>query len=136
MVVRFTLQLEDQTRKFYDEASKSNNFPQAKELFARFTYNSMKRKQELERAARESVDHSLLEPISGLSEESYTGTAEFSEAMSFTDVLTNAHQLEEKMQRFYGEAAEKISFISGVSRLYKRYAQDRSKALNALKSLQ
>lgn len=136
MVVRFTLQLEDQTRKFYEDASKSVKFPQTKELFTKFCDNSRRRWQELERTARENVDHSLLEPISGLSQEAYVGTSEFSDSMSFSDALNTARGLEERMQRFYVEAGEKINFIPSVSRLYKRYAQDRAKAMNALLSLQ
>ena len=64
MVLRFTLQLEDQTAQFYRGLATNNTFAQAKALFTKFAENSDKRKKELERTARESVDHSLLEPVS------------------------------------------------------------------------
>lgn len=84
---------------------------------------------------QESVDHSLLEPISGLLEEHYAGSPMLSESMSYADVLVAAKQLEQIMQKFYGDAGEKVSFIATVSRLYKRYALERSKALATLQGL-
>jgi len=55
--------------------------------------------------------------------------------MSFADVLVAAKQLEERAQKFYMEAGEKINFILGVSRLYKRYSQERAKALASIQGL-
>jgi len=135
MVLRFTLQLEDQTAQFYRKLATESASTQANELFARFAGNSDKRKKELERTARESVDHSLLEPVSGIFEETYSGYAAHPSGTSLADVVTSARKLEEGMQRFYEEAGEKIKFVSNVSRLYRRYAQDRAKALGALQAL-
>lgn len=134
-VLRFTLQLEDQTTKFYQEASSSDKCGGANQLFAGLAESSRKRRRALEKAARESVDHSLLEPISGFFEENYATSTTFSETMSYAEALAAANQLEERMQKFYLEAGEKISFILGVSRLYKRYTQERAKALASLQSL-
>jgi len=135
MVLRFTLQLEDQTGQFYRKLAAKGTSNQAGELFARFAGNSDKRKRELERTARESVDHSLLEPISGIFEETYSGHVADPNGTSLADVVTSAMKLEEGMQRFYTEAGEKIKFVSNVSRLYRRYAQDGAKALAALQAL-
>lgn len=134
-VLKFTLQLEDHTAQFYQEAASSDKYPQAKQTFLTFSENSKKRKQILEKTARESVDHSLLEPISGLFEEPYAGSPVLSESMSYGDVLVAAKQLEEIMQKLYADAGGRISFIPTVSRLYKRYAQERSKALATLQGL-
>jgi hypothetical protein len=134
-VLKFTLQLEDHTAQFYQEAASSDKYPQAKQTFLTFSQDSKKRKQILEKTARESVDHSLLEPISGLFEEQYSGSPVLSESMSYGDVLVAAKQLEEIMQKLYADAGERISFIPTVSRLYKRYAQERSKALATLQGL-
>jgi len=134
MVVRFTLQLEDRTAQFYRNLAADSKLTQAKELFARFVENSDKRKKELERTARESVDHSLLEPVSGIFEETY-GYIPVSSGTAVADAVTSAKKLEEGMQKFYIEAGDKIKFVSNVSRLYRRYAQDRAKALVALQAL-
>jgi len=134
-VLKFTLQLEDHTAQFYQEAASSDKYPQAKQTFLTFSEDSKKRKQILEKTARESVDHSLLEPISGLFEEQYAGSPVSSESVSYGDVLVAAKQLEEIMQKLYADAGEMISFIPTVSRLYKRYAQERSKALATLQGL-
>lgn len=134
-VLKFTLQLEDQTTQFYQDAASNDRYPQARQTFLTFSENSKKRKQTLERTARESVDHSLLEPISGLFEEQYANSLVSSESMSYIDVLAAARQFEETMQKFYAEAGERITFIPNVSRLYKRYAQERSKALATLQGL-
>jgi len=134
-VLKFTLQLEDHTAQFYQEAASSDKYPQAKQTFLTFSQNSKKRKQILEKTARESVDHSLLEPISGLFEEQHAGSPVLSESMSYGDVLVAAKQLEEIMQKLYADAGERISFIPTVSRLYKRYALERSKALATLQGL-
>ena len=135
MILRFTLQLEDQTAQFYRNLAAESNLAQAKELFARFLENSDKRKKELERTARESVDHSLLEPVSGIFEETYSGYTLDSSGTTVADAVTSAKKLEEGMQKFYIEAGDKIKFVSNVSRLYRRYAQDRAKALVALQAL-
>ena len=134
MVLRFTLQLEDRTAQFYRNLAADTKLTQAKELFARFVENSDKRKKELERTARESVDHSLLEPVSGIFEETY-GYIPDSSGTAVADAVTSAKKLEEGMQKFYTEAGDKIKFVSNVSRLYRRYAQDRAKALVALQAL-
>jgi hypothetical protein len=134
-VLKFTLQLEDHTAQFYQEAASSDKYPQAKQIFLTFSEDSKKRTRILEKTARESVDHSLLEPISGLLEEQYAGSPVLSESTSRGDVLVVAKQLEEIMQKLYADAGERISFIPTVSRLYKRYAQERSKALATLQGL-
>ena len=135
MVLRFTLQLEDRTAQFYRNLAADSKPSQAKELFARFVENSDKRKKELERTARESVDHSLLEPVSGIFEETYSGHTPDSSGTAIADAVASAKKLEEEMQKFYTEAGDKIKFVSNVSRLYRRYAQDRGKALVALQAL-
>ena len=132
MVLRYTLQLEDQTAQFYRNLAASNKFTQAKELFTKFADSSDRRRKDLERTARESVDHSLLEPVSGIFEETYSVNTTLPNGASITDAISAAKTLEEKMQKFYTEAGDKIKFISNVNRLYRRYAQDRAKALALL----
>ncbi|MGA8905599.1 MAG: hypothetical protein WB661_11410 [Candidatus Bathyarchaeia archaeon] len=135
MVLRFTLQLEDQTAQFYRVLAGDSRFAQAKELFTKFAENSDKRKKELERTARESVDHSLLEPVSGIFEETYRMDLILPPAATIIDATSTAKTLEGRMQEFYLAAGDKIKFISNVNRLYKRYSQDRAKALTALQAL-
>jgi hypothetical protein len=134
-VLKFTLQLEDHTAQFHQNAASSYEYSQARQIFLTFIENSRIRKQTLEKTARESVDHSLLDPISGLFRGQYAESPVFSDCMSYTDALAAARQLEEIMQKFYAVAGERISFIPTVSRLCKRYAQERSKALIILQGL-
>jgi malonate-semialdehyde dehydrogenase (acetylating)/methylmalonate-semialdehyde dehydrogenase len=49
--------------------------------------------------------------------------------MTYADVLAAAKMLEERMEKFYSEAGQKISFIPVVSRVYKRNARDKARAL-------
>ena len=135
MVLRFTLQLEDKTSQFYRNLVASSNSPQAKELFTKLTENSERRKKDLERTARESVDHSLLEPVAGIFEETYAVNTTLAEHPEPKEAIATAIALEELMAKFYSEAGQKIQFISNVSRLYRRYAQDRTKAVTSLKEL-
>lgn len=132
MVLRYTLQLEDQTAQFYRKLAATNQLAQAKELFTKFADNSDRRRKDLERTARESVDHSLLEPVSGIFEETYVLNTTLPNGAAISDAISAAKTLEERMQKFYVDAGDKIKFISNVSRLYKRYAQDRTKALASL----
>ena len=135
MVLRFTLQLEDQTNRFYRSLVESNRFPQSSDLLTRFAENSDKRKKDLERTARESVDHSLLEPISEFFEETYSVTSTSAQGMGHSEALAAAKQMERTMERFYSEAGEKIGFLSNVSRVYKRYSQERGKAFKSLEEI-
>jgi hypothetical protein len=132
MVLRYTLQLEDQTAQFYRNLAASNKLAQAKELFTKFADSSDRRRKDLERTARESVDHSLLEPVSGIFEEAHSVNTTLPNGAGISDAISVAKTLEEKMQKFYTEAGDKIKFISNVNRLYRRYAQDRAKALALL----
>lgn len=132
MVLRYTLQLEDQTAQFYRSLAANNTLTQARDLFTKFASDSDKRKKDLERTARESVDHSLLEPVSGFLEETYTLNTAIPDGAKTSDVISAARSLEETMTKFYTDAGDKIKFISNVSRLYRRYSQDRQKALAAL----
>lgn len=133
MILRFTLELEDQTAQFYH--SFAEKFSQTKELFSKFAQNSERRRKDLERTARESVDHSLLEPVSGIFEETYKLGIDVLPDASMSDVIAAAQKLEKRMQEFYEDAGDKIKFISNVSRLYKRYTQDRAKALVSLREI-
>lgn len=56
-------------------------------LFVKLAESSKKRRRELEKAAMESVDHSLLEPISGFTDEAYPVGIVFSLEMSDDDIL-------------------------------------------------
>jgi hypothetical protein len=132
MVLRYTLQLEDQSAQFYRTLAASNKLTQARDLFTKFAGDSDRRKKDLERTARESVDHSLLEPVSGLFEETYTLNTAIPEGANTSDVISVAKTMEERMAKFYTDAGDKVKFISNVSRLYRRYSQDRHKALAAL----
>jgi len=132
MVLRYTLQLEDQTAQFYRTLAANDKLTRARELFTKFANESDRRRKDLERTARESVDHSLLEPVSGLLEETYKLTTTVPNGTSTPDAISAAKTLEETMQRFYTEAGDKIKFISNVSRLYRRYSQDKAKALASL----
>jgi len=132
MVLRYTLQLEDQTAQFYRGLAANDKLAQARDLFTKFASDSDRRKKDLERTARESVDHSLLEPVSGLLEETYKLNTVVRDGATTSDVVSTARTLEETMAKFYADAGDKIKFISNVSRLYKRYSQDRQKALTAL----
>ena len=132
MVLRYTLQLEDQTAQFYRTLAASNKLNQARDLFTKFASDSDRRKKDLARTAQESVDHSLLEPVSGLLEETYALNTAVPNGATTSDVISTARDLETKMAKFYTDAGDKIKFISNVSRLYKRYSQDRQKALAAL----
>jgi len=132
MVLRYTLQLENQTGQFYRGLASNNKLTQAKELFTKFADASDRRRKDLERTARESVDHSLLEPVSGIFEETYALKTTISDAANTVDAISAAKAMEQTMQKFYTDAGDKIKFISNVSRLYKRYAQDSTKSQQLL----
>jgi rubrerythrin len=133
MVLRYTLQLEDQAGQFYRALASNNKLTQAKELFTKLANDSDRRKKDLERTARESVDHSLLEPVSGLYEETYKLNTTIPDGANTVDAISAAKAVQQKMQEFYTNAGDKIKFISNVSRLYKRYSQDSEKTLALLR---
>jgi rubrerythrin len=106
-VLRFTLQLEDQRTQFYRDLAGRDNLANAKELFIRFAEDSARRRRDLERTARESIDHSLLEPVSGIFEETYSWETSLAEKADLKDAVSASIALEERMSRFYSEAGRR-----------------------------
>jgi len=93
IVLRYTLRLEDQTAQFYRNLEGSNKLAQAKELFTKLADSSDRRRKDLERTARESVDHSLLEPVSAIFEEVYSVNTTLSNGASISDAISAAKTL-------------------------------------------
>jgi rubrerythrin len=116
-ILRFALQLEEQSMAFYQGAAQ----PRQEETFRSLGEISRKRLRLLERARREGIVEMVLEPITGFDSVSYhlRLDTEADEA----EFERQALALEDTAARFYRDAADKLP-IRGVARLFRRLARE------------
>ena len=92
----------------------------------RLAIEAKKNEQTMLRARRENVTEMILEPIYGFSSEPFLSDREGAETMSLGRAVAVARELEDKAERFYTQAAEKIHALREVSRALARTAKRRA----------
>jgi hypothetical protein len=125
-ILNFAEELENQDEVFYTTAITNPACAGRKELFEQFLADCKKNKKTIERIRRENVTEMILEGINDFTRGPYRLECEVSESMSAEDVLENAEKLEERAERYYLDAAEKIKTLSEVSRGLKTIAKKRT----------
>ncbi|MCX7681181.1 MAG: ferritin-like domain-containing protein [Anaerolineae bacterium] len=122
-ILRFAMQLEEQSAAFYAAASGTVS------LFDELEQAARKRLARLEQARREGVAEMILESITGLDSETYTTTLD--PQASAASLRAQARALEEAAARFYRDAAARLP-IREVARLFQRLAQEHETAAQQL----
>jgi rubrerythrin len=134
-VLSFAIKLEGQAAEFYDGVASLTEDSRAIEELLWLAEAKTKRKARVERSRREFVNEMLLEPIAGLDASDYlTGTKLTSDMDSHT-ALRLATELEENSQALYLDAAEKISHLPQLARVFKKLGQESADHKLRLESL-
>lgn len=135
-VIRFVGELEDTAAKFYEELTEKH--PEGKETFLSFVKENRKNKVLVQRAYSEVVTDALETGFSfeGLNVDEYTFEGAVAEDASLSDVAQRALDIEEKIQKFYLNAAKMSkSLLADVSRAFERIGKKRDERKEKLKSL-
>ena len=117
-LLKFALELEDGAARFYGEAAEAARDEALRGALAARAESTKRNRQRLERVRREQVNEMLLESIEGLRESDYRPAADPS---ALGDLTASAAELESACERFYRDAAERLS-IPEVVRSFQRLA--------------
>jgi rubrerythrin len=134
-ILNFAEELEKTDQAFYDAVSQNPNCSEYKEIFEQFAADAKKNIKTVLRTRRENVTEMILEPIKDFTrapfQEKYVGA----DKMSAQDAIDTARRLEQRTERYYLEASEKIKALSEVSRALKLIAKKHTAHLKKLESV-
>ena len=125
-ILNFAEELEDYDEAFYAAAIAIPAFSGQKEVFEQFIADCQKNKKTIRRIRRENVIEMNLEAINDFTRDPYRLECKITESMSAEALFKAAGELEERAERYYLDAAEKIKTLADVSRGLKTLAKKRT----------
>ena len=134
--ISFAKGLEEQSAKFYQGLSQS--YAEGEDIFLSFAMKNKKNGVQIERVYYEVITDAIegcfaFEIDSG----EYEIDTSLEDKASYADALAKAIEIEEKMKRFYEDAAEQSkSLMADVPRVFVRIATKRGERIAKLKALQ
>jgi len=134
--ISFAKGLEEQSAKFYQGLSQ--RYAEGEDIFLSFAMKNKKNGVQIERVYYEVITDAIegcfaFEIDSG----EYEIDTSLEDKASYADALAKAIEIEEKMKRFYEDAAEQSkSLMADVPRVFVRIATKRGERIAKLKALQ
>jgi len=134
--ISFAKGLEEQSAKFYQGLSQ--RYAEGEDIFLSFAMTNKKNGVQIERVYYEVITDAIegcfaFEIDSG----EYEIDTSLEDKASYADALAKAIEIEEKMKRFYEDAAEQSkSLMADVPRVFVRIATKRGERIAGLKALQ
>ncbi|MBU2512263.1 ferritin-like domain-containing protein [bacterium] len=125
-ILSFAEDLESKDEAFYSSTLGNSACSDLKALFEQNMTDAKKNIITIQRTRRENVTEMILEGIADFSSDSYEIELVSAAEMTRADVIAKAKQLEERAERYYLEAAEKIKALSEVARALKLIAKKRA----------
>ena len=135
-ILNFAEELEKQDLEFYTAAANNPACAEYKELFEQFAGNGKKNIQSVQRTRRENVTEMILEPIQDFTRAPFRLEPASADNIGSAEVFEIARKLEDRAQRYYLAAAEKIKALSEVSRALKSLAKKRVAHSNKLDTIE
>jgi len=135
-VISFARELEDKSAKFYE--SLAEKFKDYRETFLSFVKENKKNKMLVQRAYNEVISDALETGFSfeGLDKDTYLIETNLSQDENLTSLINKALDMEEKIKRFYLNAAKKSeSLLADVPRAFEKIARKRAERREKLKLL-
>jgi rubrerythrin len=133
-ILNFAEELEQGDYNFYTALIQNSECVRDKDLYEKLSTDAQKNVKTVQRTRRENVTEMILEPIVGFTRVSYIIEYGKSETMNAANALKTANKLEERAERYYTEAAEKIKALPEVARILKLLAKKRQAHLGLLDS--
>ena len=115
-ILNFAEQLETQDGDFYTAAAANRFCAGFRELFDQFAKDAAKNVKNIQRTRRENVTEMILEQIRDFTRDAFIESSQGADTMDAAQVLETALRLEERAQRYYREAAQKLKALSEVAR--------------------
>ncbi len=134
-ILSFAEELESKDEAFYNAALAKVDDSNLKSMLEQNIADAKKNIKNIQRTRRENVTEMILEGISDFSAEAYSVEAGDPSGMSQTELVDTAKKLEDRAERYYLDAAEKIKALSEVSRALKMIAKKRTAHKNKLAEL-
>lgn len=135
-VINFAEELENKSAKFYEGLAQK--YEEYKETFLSFVKENKKNKLLMQRSYNEVISDALETGFSfeGLGVDDYLIEVSLTEDESLPDALKKALDVEEKIQKFYLDAAEKSkSLMADVPRALERIGKKRDERKKRIKSI-
>jgi rubrerythrin len=131
----FARELENESAKFYQNLSQ--RFGKDKDLFLSFVKENGEYITQIERAYYGVITDAIEGCFAfNINPEEYTYKTEIPENISYSEALERAIEIEEKIIKFYSDAAEQSkSLMADVPRAFKIVAKKRESRRSMLKSL-
>lgn len=133
--ISFARKLEEDSTKFYEDLSQK--YPKGEDVFFAFAKENRKNIVQIERAYYGVITDALEGCFAfNLNPDEYTLKTELAEAASFPEALDQAVEIEEKMIKFYSDAAEQSkSLMADVPRAFMLIVKKREGREAKLRSL-
>jgi len=124
-ILNFAEELESQDQQFYAAAAENPACAAHRALFTDLGAEAGKNAKTVQRIRREYVTEMILEPVKDFTRAPYCEACEGAAVQSASEVLATARRLESRAERYYAEAAEKLTALTEVSRALKTLAKNR-----------
>jgi len=133
--ISFARKLEEDSAKFYEDLSQ--RYPKSKDTFLSFVKENRKNVVQIERAYYGVISDALEGCFAfNLNPDEYTLNTERAKAASFSEALDQAVEIEERIIKFYSDAAEQSkSLMADVPRAFTLVAMKRESRELKIKSL-
>ncbi|MBA7480070.1 hypothetical protein ES707_15515 [subsurface metagenome] len=133
--ISFAKKLEEDSAKFYEDLSQK--YPKGEDVFLAFAKENRKNIVQIERTYYGVITDALEGCFAfNLNPDEYTLKTKLAEASSFSEALDQAVEIEEKIIRFYSDAAEQSkSLMADVPRAFTLIARKRESRELKIKSL-
>jgi len=134
--VSFSRELENESAKFYQNLAQ--RYAKGKEIFLSFAKENGKNVVQVERAYYGVITDAIegCYSFGGIDTDNYSIETTLSEGKSYSDALSMAIALEEKITKYYLDAAEvSKALMADVPQAFERIAKKRNERILKLKSL-
>jgi rubrerythrin len=134
-VISFAKSLETESAKFYEGLAQK--YAEAKEVFLSFATENSKNVVEIERAYYGVITDAIEGCFAfDIDPDAYAIETTLAKAASYADALAKAIEMEEKIGKFYSDAAEQSkSLMADVPRVFVLTAKKRNNRVAKLRSL-
>jgi len=132
--ISFTRKLEEESARFYEDLSQ--RYAKDADVLLSFAQENKKNIIQIERAYYEVISDALEGCFAfNINPDNYALETELAEGASYPEALKKAVEMEEKIIKFYSEAAEQSkSLMADVPRAFVRVAKKRDDRIAKLKS--
>ena len=124
-ILNFAEELESQDQAFFAAVAANPACAEYKAIFAQLAADAKKNITVVQRTRRENVTEMILEPIKDFTRAPFCEECQGADTMNAAEALVTARRLEERAERYYSQAAEKMKAQPEVARALKTIGKKR-----------